>query len=285
MTTPATKAAKPAIKNETPKTESTPEVVKPDTDERIPALLAGNSIFGDFCKRYMQVFDEISEYNKAVLAEKDSEWNANKVLEKAREFARPTDKNTEPKSDIKSVLEAWEDLINQTAKARKAVLDATAKELGITLSATADRNPELEAPLKEKRKVAVEIGTQLGMISKMTQDTSAEEAINEFLEKNPLPAIGRDQVRTFGDTGASTPKYRVNIKVYKDGNVLADEAGFTKTALALTKPVFGYERGKAPKSDFLREAWEKAGNTPEKTVTNPVEFTDNDLHYVISKKA
>jgi len=279
----------PAKTNEksTPATSNVPAAKateKKGPDTRIPNLLSKNSILGDFCQRYIDVFDEITEYNKEVLAERDSEWNAGKVLEKARELARPTDKNVAPNDEIKSAIEAYENAVNALAQARKSVLDRTSKELGITLSATADRNPEIEAPLKEKRKVAIEIGTQLSMIAKMTSDENASEAVTTFLSENALPAIGRDQTRTFGNDGKSTPKYRVHVKVTKDGQEVVSEDGFTKAALALTKPVLGYERGKAPKSDVLREVWEKAGNTGEKTVAPTVEFDDNGLHFVITKK-
>lgn len=272
MTTPT--ATKPAAN----KTEAKPAA------NRIPTILAKNPIFNEFCQRYMDAFDSITEYNKAVLAERDSEWNAGKVLEKARDLARPTDKNVEPVADVKSALEAYENAVNALAKARKSVLDVTSKELGITLSSTAERNPELEAPLKEKRKIAIEIGTNLSVIANMTNDEATSSAVKEFLEKNPMPAVGRDQTRTFGNDGKSTPKYRVHVSVLKDGTEVVSEDGFTKAALALTKSALGYERGKAPKSDFLRTAWENAGNTPDKTAVSPVEFTDNGLHYVITKK-
>lgn len=296
MTTASTRpATKNAAKTTDVKSAETPETVPNDVVSdntvaekevnRIPDYLASNSILEDFCKRYLGVLDEISEYNKAVLAEKSSEWNAHKVFEKARELARPTDKNVKPNDEIKKALETYENLITETAKARKAALDATSKELGITLSATAERNPELEAPLKEKRKLANTIGTQLSQIATMTSDAEATAAVTEFLAKNPLPAIGRDQVSTFGTDGTtSTPKYRVKVTITnKDGVEILNEDGFTKTALALTKPVFGYERGEAPKADKLREAWEKAGNSAT-NVVSPVEFDDNNLHFTITKK-
>jgi hypothetical protein len=285
MTAPA--KSTPAKSTNAPKT--TPDVVAPDTESkpvsRIPEVIANNNILRDFCQRYLDVYDEITEYNKAVLAERDSEWNAGKVLEKARELSRPTDKTKTANETVKAALENFESLVNELARARKNVLDITSKELGISLSAVADRDPAVEAPLKEKRKLAIEIANQLGMIAKITNDENASAAVTEFLSKVGMPAIGRDQVRSFTADGAgSTPKYRVSITVSKDDTVLLSEDGFTKTALALTKPTFGYERGKAPKSDVLRAAWEKAGNTPEKTVVSPVEFDDNGLHYVITKK-
>lgn len=260
---------------------TTPATVK---DERIPSALSRNSILSDFCSRYLAVVDEIASYNKEVLASKDSEWNGPKVIEKARELGRPTDANVKANDGIASALDEWERLITQTAHARKAVLDLTSKELGITLSATQDRNPELEAPMKERRKLADEIGKQLGNIAKMTTDEKASDAVEKFLEANGLPAIGRDQVKSFGENEKATPKYRVNVTVSKDGTELLSESGFTKTALKLTQAVFGYERGKAPKQDDLRKAWEAAGNTPETTTVNPVEFDDNQLHFVITKK-
>lgn len=274
---------------ETPTTENVDETVEVSETpkNRIPDPIANNDLLRDFASRYLDGYDEIAAYNKAVLAEKTSEWNVGKVLEQARNFARPTDKNSPVNNTIKQALEKYESLVNEVAKARKNVLDLTSQELGISLSATSDRDPETEARLKDVRKTAIEIGTQLSMIAKMTASTNEEvsKAVDQLLAENPMPAIGRDQVRTFGDNGGkATPKYRVTVTVSKDGTQLESFDGFTKAALALTKPAFGYERGSAPKSDKLRAAWEKAGNTPEKTVKDPVEFDDNGLHFVITKK-
>jgi len=276
MTAPAKTAATKATASKA--VENTP-----NGDERIPVVLSENSILADFCKRYLGTVDEILEYNKAVLAEKDSEWNALKVLDRARKFASPENAE-EVKPEIKKAVDAWESLQAEALKARKAVLDLTSRELGITLSATADRNPELEAPLKDKRKIANEIGSQLGVIAKLTSDEKASDAVNSFLTENPLPAVGREQARTFGTDENSTPKYRVKVEVFKDGNNILTADGFTKATLALTKPVFGYERGKAPKSDDLRKAWESAGNSSKETKQEVVEFDDNGLHYVLTKK-
>jgi hypothetical protein len=290
MTAPAKNAPKNDVKaNNTPvepvknDVVDTTSVVETPKD-RIPKVLSDNAILADFCKQYMGVVDEIAAYNKEVLAEKSSEWNAGKVLEKAREFARPTDKSKADDS-VKSALDAFENLVNELAKARKNVLDVTSKKLGITLSATSDRNPEIEGPLKDKRKFASEIGSQLFQMSKFISDGATGDAVTSFLADNPLPAIGREQARSFGSDGTTTPKYRVTVKVVnKDGEEILNEDGFTKTALALTKPVFGYERGQALKADKLREVWEKAGNSGDATTQPVVEFTDNDLHFTITKK-
>lgn len=293
MTTPTAAKRTPAKSTsakETPVVE-TPEEIKetqetPETPEetnqevnRIPDVLSENAILADFCRRYLEIFDEITQYNKEVLSTSNDEWTPGKVLEKSRELGRPA--QGEPNKEVKAALETYEELVNNTAKARRALLDITANAIGITLSATAVRDPETEAPLREKRKFAITLGDQLATISKLTTDESASAAVTEFLKNSPLPAIGRDQTRTFGEDVKATPKYRVTVTVSRDGNVLVSEDGFTKTGHALVKL---YERGKAPKSDTLRTAWENAGNTPEKTVTNPVEFDDNGLHYVISKK-
>lgn len=262
-------------------TEAT--ATKPAVDKRIPTALAKVPILGDFCRRYMETFDKISEYNKAVLADQNSEWNSHKILEKARSFARPTEKGVEPKTEIKEALESWEDLINKVALARKSVIELTAKELGIAPANMTERDPAQEGPLKEQRKIAVEIGNHLATMAQMTTDDNAKSAVNDFLAANPLPSVGRDQVRTFGGAATATPKYRVTIEVKKGDEILLSEKGFTKTALALSKPVFGYERGKSPKSDDLRGAWEAAGNTPDETKQNPVVFEDNGLTYTITK--
>lgn len=276
----ATKATAKPVENSPVKDDA------PVTEEknRVPGILNENPILADFCKQYLVAFDEISAYNKEVLAEKDSEWNSHKVLEKAREFARPTNKDDKPDDEIKSALEKWESLVDEVNKARRAVVELGAKKLGITLSATTERNADAEAPLKEKRKVAIEIGKNLSMIAGMTNNKSAADAVTEFFANYPMPAIGRDQARSFGENAkATTPKYRVKVEIYKNDELLLSEDGFTKTALALTNPKFGYDRGQALKSDKLREVWEKAGNSATTTVS-PVEFMDNDLKFVITKK-
>jgi hypothetical protein len=265
-----------------PEETNTPDTAKTGTD-RIPEVLRAQSILADFCKQYLSVYDEIAAYNKAVLAEKSSEWNAAKVMEKARSLARPTEKDAKPNTEIKSALDKFERLVTELNLARKAVLDVTSKNLGISLSAVSDRDPAAEQPLKDRRKIAVELGNQLMMIAKMTTDENASSAVNDFLTALPLPAVGRDQTRSFTDNdGKATPKYRVTVAVFdKDGNQKISEDGFTKAKLALAK---FYPRGEGITSDKLREAWEAAGNNSEKTVVNPVEFDDNELHFVITKK-
>lgn len=252
-----------------------------ETDPRIPQILSEQSILADFCKQYLNVADEIAAYNKEVLAEKSSDWTPVKVILKAREFASPEDANAETNEDIKKALDVWEELVRQAQLARKAVLDLTSKELGITLSATSERSAETEAPLKDRRKFANEIGTQLQMISKLATNSEASAAVAHFLSENPLPVVGRDQVRTFGSEEKSTPKYRVTVSVSRDGSELFREDGFTKTALKLVKY---YERGQAPKADFLRSAWESVGNNGETTVQPVVEFEHEGLNFTITKK-
>ena len=284
MTTPTTTkktAAKPvvednaAVKSETPVTG----------DVRISEVVYQNPILVDFFRQYLSVVDEIDGYNKEVLAEKDSEWPTVKILERARELGTPADANVKPDVDIKNALTEWENLVTKVNLAKRKVLELTAKNIGITLTATAERNPEVEAPMKERRSLAVAIGSQLEMMVKMLHDEDLKTAIVDFLKNNDLPAIGRDQVRTFGTDEKATPKYRVTVAVVnKDGEELLSADGFTKAALALTKSTFGYERGKAPKSEDLRNAWEKAGNSGDKTVANPVVFEDNNLTFTITKK-
>lgn len=299
MTTAPTATNKTAAKStQTVKADTKPEAVetKPEIAEtaettkteptgmdRIPESLRDNSILRDFFARYLGVVDEIADYNKVVLAEKNSEWTAAKVLEKSVELASPTDANVKANDKVKKARETFERLSSELSKARKEVINVTAEALGITLSNVADRDAAVEAPLKEKRKLAAEIGSQLSMIASMTNDKTAASAVEKFLNDVPLPAIGRDQARSFGnESGTSTPKYRVTVKVTDmDDNVKLEADGFTKTALGLTK---FYPRGEALKADKLREVWEAAGNSGDKTVKNVVEFTDNDLKFTITKK-
>ena len=262
---------------------TTPTADKPVRDERISPVLFRNPILGDFCSRYLASIDEIAEYNTEVLAAKDADWTPTKVMEKARELGRPT--SGEANESIKSALIAFEEAATALNLARRSVLDATAKELGITLSATAERNSETEAPLKEKHKFAAVIGTQLKAISDMTTDEKSKAEVAAFLEANPLPAVGRDQARSFGADEKTTPKYRVTVVVKNNnGEEVLREDGFTKAALSLTKI---YPRGEAPKADKLRLMWENAGNSAENPAAVPVvEFNDEkaNLHYTLTKK-
>lgn len=274
--------------------ESTPETVSDETvstetvDEnpanRIPEIFAQNPMFTSLVTQYLSVYDEIASYNKTVIAEKsDSEWTTGKLLAEARKLASPDE--GEPNKEIKDVYDIFERISTELAKARKAVVDATAKFKGISLSSVAaERDPAKEEELKEKRVPAIDIGKNMAMMAGLLNDEAASTAIKDFLNKYQLPAVGRDQTRNFAQSGGSTPKYRVRVEVIKDGNVLLTEDGFAKTGLALTQPVFGYERGKALKADKLREAWEAKGNTGEKTVEPVVEFEDNGLTFRITDK-
>jgi hypothetical protein len=294
MTTPTTNKTAPKS-TPTPKKDETVVVdektplqddvkVEETPKNRIPEYLANNPIFAEFCKRYLETFDDISKYNKSVLASKDSQWTTTKILEKAREMARPTEAGKEPNKNVLKALEDFERLINEMNVARRAVVDAASKELGISTVVTDARDPEKEAPLKEARKTAVELGKQLNLIADMTQDKKSSDEITKFLTDFPLPAIGRDQVHTFGGDTKATPKYRLSIKVAKGDEVLMEGEGITKTALALSNPKFGYERGKSLSADELRKAWESAGNSSENTVQPTVEFTDNGLTFTLTKK-
>lgn len=287
MTAPnAAKPAKSTPAKSTPEKDETAvvsETVKPETVEnRIPEFLQGEAILAEFCKRYLGIHDEIAEYNKAVLAEKTAEWTGAKVIEKAKQLANPEDASTADK-EIKAVVDEWEKVITALNLARKNVIDVTAKKLGITLSSTAERDPNIEGPLKERRKIAHTIGSQLSQIAEMTNNANASTAVVEFLSKNPLPMVGRDQTHVFNASeSTNTPKYRVIVKVTKDDEELLTENGFTKAALALTNSKFGYDRGKAPKADNLREVWERAlKNDANATETS---FSDNGLTFTITKK-
>lgn len=257
------------------------DAVVEEEKPRIPDVLSENPILAEFCKQMLQIIDEISTYNKDILAERDAEWNPTKLIAKARELGHPEDANVKANDEIAKAIDVWEELITQAATAKKKVLELTAKELGVTLTTTVERNAEAEAPLRDKRKIAIEIGKQLSGLAEMTQNKAASEGVTSFLAANPVPAIGRDQVRSFGDSGKSTPKYRVHVEVTRNGEVVISEDGFTKTGLAL--PKFS-ERGKALKAEDLRKAWESAGNTPENTVTDPVQFTHENLTFTITKK-
>lgn len=250
-------------------------------DTRIPtALRAG--ILGGFAATYLQVVDEIAEYNKQVLAEKNSEWNAAKVLTKSEEFARPTD-GSEANKDILEAREAWEELVTQVNLARRELIEKTSAVLGISLGAIADRDAAAEERLKEDRKKAVAIASNLETMSKMMAGDDSD-VIKTFLENNSLPQVGRDGSKTFGSDTPTTTKWRVTVEVKKGDTVLGTFDGFTKAGLAMTKPEFGYARGEALTSEQMREVWESK-NKDKDNITEPVvEFTHNDLHFTITKK-
>jgi hypothetical protein len=287
-TTAKNKTAAPAPKSEV---VATPDVdvvgtlpVVEETPNLIPAELQANPILVNFCERYLEFVTEATAYNKAVLSQKDSDWTPSKVLVKAREIARPTDANVKPNENVKSAIEAFEQAATALNLARKNAVEVAAKELGITLTSTVERNAETEAPLKEKRKLAVVIGSQLMQIAEMTNDKVTADAVVKFFAENPLPAIGRDQAHTFDGNSSATPKYRVTVLVTdKEGNEKLHADGFTKAAQGLTK---FYDRGQAPKSEDLRAFWEKAGNSAENTPVPTVEFEDVDagLRFSIIKK-
>ena len=264
-----------SVSTETPETENV-ETEKP----RIPEGFDTNPIIKTFAEDYLKKSDLIAEYNKSVLQRNDSEWNAKKVLDKSKEFASPDDPS-KIVQNVKTARDAFEAAAAELSKKRAELIAITAKELGIELSSTAERDPEKEEQLSEERKVAIVLGEQLKMMATVSPDKSFNTMVEEFLAANPLPAIGRDQVRSFSETKGTTPKYRVTITVTnKDGHELVKEKGFTKTALTVSKH---YPRGEGIKADKIRQAWEAAGNTADKTVVEPVEFIDNDLTFSIVK--
>ena len=264
--------------------EITEEAVNP-----IPQAIIENGLIVEFCKMYLGFVNEIGDYNKSVLQTRTDGWTNSRVLEKAKEFASPTDANI-PKDDVISdYFNDYEKALSALAHAKTELLNITAEKLGITLNNTAERDPNVENELKEKRVNALKLVTQLEGMADMTHDAALKEGIREFLKNSPLPMVGRDQVRSFGleNATATTPKYRITVTVFnQDGEKLYSDKGFSKAAQAITKPVFGYERGKAPDADVLRNAWEKAGNSADNPYAVPrVEFVDNKLTYVIEKSA
>lgn len=267
----------------------TPAVEEEQPKSRIPDVLAQQAMLNSICEKYLGFVDEIAAYNKEVLAAKSSEWNSTKVLERARAMGRPTTPGTEPDADVAKALSEWEDLVNQMNLAKRKVVDITANKLGISLTVTAERDTTIEAPLKEKRGIAQQIGKQLAVMADMFGDQASINAIKEFLAANELPQVGRDASTSFTEGGKPTPKYRVTVEVKKGENALGTFDGFTKTAIQLSKPEYGYARGKSLDAETLRKVWENAGNSPENTVQNPVVFEDDSvdgeaLTYTITKK-
>jgi hypothetical protein len=262
---------------------------KPAVEKRIPAFLKKNSMFNEFITRFLKTYDDISAYNKEVLAEKTDGWTASKVLEESKKLSENEDA-TKIVASVKEARDAFESVAAELAKARRNLIEVTSKELGITLSAVGgERNSEIEEPLKLARKEALEIGKQMNLFAGMTQDAAIKEEVTKFFATYDLPAVGRNQTTTFGsESSTTTPKYRVNVTITNaEGEVLMEKSGFTAASLNNTS---FYERGKALKSDKMRAAWEAAGNTPDNTVTSPVVFTDEGaadvgtLTYTITKK-
>jgi hypothetical protein len=258
----------------------TTEATTTEVENRVPEVLTSQAIFVEFLGKILEAYDEISKYNEKVLGNKDSEWTSYKILDKARELGRP--EKGEPNASVKEALSAWEALVTEVNKAKQNVIQVTAKELGIDFAAGNERDEAIEAPLKEKRKVAINIGEQLKAIAGLSADPEVTTALQGFLEKYEMPAVGSNRTHSFAaDGNATAPKYRVKVSVSKEDELLFEADGFTKAALGLPKY---YERGQAPGAAKLREAWEKAGNSIQETKVNPVEFVDNGLTFTITKK-
>jgi hypothetical protein len=275
-----------ATKTKTDETET--EIVETEVTEvsPIPVYLNDNKMLLEFCNRYLAGAVEIADYNTSVLKKTDNEWTQSKILAKAKELGRPEDASIEPNAAIREALVKYENIVEEFAVIKKALLETTATELGISLSnAGAERNMETETALKEKRKLTLTIATTLKTMAEMSMDSQLKDAITEFLENNPLPVVGREQVSTFvGNDAKPTPRYRVKVEVIKDGHVVLTEDGFTKAALALGKPIFGYPKNGSPNAHKLREVWEAAGNATGNTVKPVVEFEDNGLHFILTQK-
>lgn len=299
--TKSTPAKSTPVKDETVKDETVSENVAPEkvvTEETtqdnsseeieetpaLPEIFSQNPMFASLADKYLSVYREIVEYNKTVIAEKsDNEWTTGKLVAEAKKLSSPDE--GEPNKDIKVLFDAFEAIQTELAKSRKALIDATAKFKGISLSSVAaERDPAKEEELKNKRVPAVDIGKNMAMMAGLVNDVEASKAIEKFLTDYALPAVGREGTRNFAQAGGSTPKYRVRVEVIKDGNVIFTGDGFAKTALALTQPVFGYERGQALKADKFREVWEASGNNSEQTKKPVVEFGDNGLLYRLTDK-
>lgn len=261
----------------------TSTTVKNTGENRIPKLLAEQAIFKEFLSRYLSNYDEIVDYNEQVLKEKNSEWNSYKILDKAREMARPTDGKSANET-IKDALTAWEKLASEVNAAKQNLIQVAAKELGIEYSSGQERDPEKEAPLREKHKTNINIGKQLKEMTKLTVDPKLRDELTDFLKKYEMPAVGRNQTHNFlAEEGDKTPKYRLRITASREetGEELFTEDGITKAVAATAK---FYDRGKGLKADIFRKAWESAGNSAGNTVQNTVSFTDNGLIFTLSQK-
>lgn len=271
-----------ATMEDTSSVEETVSPVEETETETVPELLNSNPIFAAMCSRYLDIAKSLAEYNASVLSEKDSEYSPRNLINKAQELGNPTDANVKANEAIKTALNEWEELVIKARQARANLIEVTAKELGIAAPTTVERDPEVEAKLRDDRKTAFEIGTQLKMIVGFTNDQNTTDVVMNFLEQNPLPAVGRDQSRNFAAEAVNTPKYRVTVTaVNGNGDEVVRESGFSKAAQALSK---FYDRGQGIKPDALRTVWESAGNTPEKTVQDSVTTEDNGLTITITKK-
>lgn len=253
---------------------------------RIPDSLASNPILADFANKYLEVVDLIAEYNKSVLTPAKSEWTNAKLNEAGRKLARPDDPKLKGNPDLLKLLVAMENAQDALNLARKSFFDGVADKLGVVRDTTAERDLEKEAELKNKRSFASTIGTQLSQIASLTSDTEASAAVESFLNENKLPAVGRNSVTSFGgeNPGKGTPRYRVSIRIEKDGNVLLEKGeGFTKTAAALSRPEFGLEKEQRPTAEDFRNVWEKAGNSGDNPAATPeVVFENHGLTYTLS---
>jgi hypothetical protein len=246
-------------------------------DERIPEVLRSEMIISAMLTNYLRYTDEIAQYNADVLKRTDGEWTPNKLLAKAKEWARPI--QGDPDSDALAVVQALEKAQSTLNAARQQVVKFTADKMGVSLSNVTERDSEREVPLKQNRIKAVEISKQMDAFRQNVEDTDAGSALGQFLKDFPVPQVGREGKFDPTDTATGAPKYRVRVEVFRGDERLLSENGFTKTALALPKY---HARGQAPKSDKLREVWEAAGNTSDNVVQPVVQWENAGLRYVIT---
>ncbi len=274
-----------STKTTTKETENI-EMVEEKKVSPIPDVLNSNPILVNFCQQYLDAIVPITEYNDSLFKKSNTEWDRHKLLAEAKKLGRPMDANEKAVPEILESLKKYENAVEALSVIKAELVGVTAKHLDVSLESMGGEKDEAkEAELKEIRKHAFGLGDILKQMAVFSADKESTAAVNEFLAANALPAVGRAQFTSFtAESAVSVPKYRVKVTVAKEGHVIGEFDGFSKTAIAMTNAVYSYPKGDALKADKLRAAWEAAGNGPSNTVKPIVEFEDNGLTFTLTQK-
>lgn len=231
-------------------------------------------------EQYLGHVQAINEFNVPFLADEptdDSKFTVRKGMATAKEWA---ERNKNADTTAQELLSDYQTALDSVQDARRKVAEYVAKSLGVTLTVErekpdADAVQEIGTKHRKPAKDLLELLAQLGKYS-----PSDGPIINEILEANPLPQVGRRGSLSVGDE-SSTPKYRIKITVEKEGKIVQDGEGITKTLMVLNskKNTIHSNKENVPTADQFRKAWESGDKE------NPVKFTTtDDVTYTISKK-
>ena len=230
--------------------------------------------------RILQARKRISQYNEKVLTKTDDDaWTPTKLVREAKKMARPEDASKEIDKNADNLLRTMEAAQDAVNKARMQLAEFAAKKLNVSMSADkAQRDDTVEDELKELRSKAVSVLKMLQSQLEFVTDPATKDMISSFLAENDIPQVGREGTLRVTDEAVGTPKYRVDVTASKGDEILFNEKGFTKAALAAKKL---HAKGASPDPDHFRKAWEDAGNKAGETKQSTVTVEYDGVRYTL----